>query len=53
MGTSLSLAVAKRLAQSDEQGSRWVGKDALTELASSKVHSRLARRAQSTNERKQ
>ncbi len=47
------LAVAKRLAQSEEPGSGWVGKDALRELASTKVRSRLARRAQSTNERKQ
>jgi len=46
-----ALAVAKRLAQSEKPGSRWVGKDALRELASSMVRSRLARRAQSTNEK--
>jgi len=40
-----ALAVAKRLSQSEQPGSRWVGKDALRELASPKVRSRLARRA--------
>ena len=37
------LAVSKRLAQSKEESCRWVGKDALRELASPKVRSRLAR----------
>jgi len=46
-----ALVVAKRLSQSEQPGSRWVGKDALRELASTKVRSRLARRAQSTNEK--
>ncbi len=40
-----ALAVAKRLAQSEEAGSRWVGKDALRELAGPKVRARLARKA--------
>lgn len=39
-------AVAKRLAQSKEPAPRWVGKDALRELASPKVRSRLGRAAQ-------
>ncbi len=38
-----ALAVARRLSESDEAGCRWVGKDALRELASPKVRSRLAR----------
>jgi hypothetical protein len=41
-----ALAVAKRLALSKEASSRWVGKDALSELSSSKVRAQLARRAQ-------
>jgi 3-methyladenine DNA glycosylase AlkD len=41
-----ALAVAKPLALSEEAACRWVGKDALRELASPKVRSRLARRAQ-------
>jgi len=40
-----ALATAKRLAQSEEAGCRWVGKDALRELASPRVRARLARRA--------
>jgi len=40
-----ALAVAKRLASSEEAACRWVGKDALRELASPKVRSALARRA--------
>ncbi len=36
-----AIAVAKRLAQSKEASCRWVGKDALRELASPKVRSRL------------
>jgi 3-methyladenine DNA glycosylase AlkD len=39
-----AIASAKRLAQSEEASCRWVGKDALRELASPKVQSRLARR---------
>ena len=39
-----ALATAKRLAQSQEAAPRWVGKDALRELASPKVRARLARR---------
>jgi len=41
-----ALAVAKRLALSEEAAPRWVGKDALRQLASPKVRSRLARRAE-------
>jgi 3-methyladenine DNA glycosylase AlkD len=40
-----ALAVAKRLAQSEEAAGRWVGKDALRELAGPKVRARLARKA--------
>jgi 3-methyladenine DNA glycosylase AlkD len=40
-----ALAAAKRLAQSQEPACRWVGKDALRELASTKVRAALARRA--------
>jgi 3-methyladenine DNA glycosylase AlkD len=36
-----ALPVARRLAQSEDASSRWVGKDALRELASPKVKSRL------------
>jgi 3-methyladenine DNA glycosylase AlkD len=39
-----AIASAKRLAQSDEASCRWVGKDALRELTSAKVQTRLARR---------
>lgn len=39
-----AITVAKRLAQSKEASCRWVGKDALRELASPKVLSRVARR---------
>ena len=39
-----ALAVARRLALSEEAAPRWVGKDALRELASQKVRARLARR---------
>ncbi len=38
-----ALAVANRLALSEEASSRWVGKDTLRELSSSKVRSQLAR----------
>jgi 3-methyladenine DNA glycosylase AlkD len=38
------LAVAKRLAESQDAACRWVGKDALRELASPKLRSRLTRR---------
>ena len=40
-----ALAVARRLALSEEAACRWVGKDALRELMSPKVRSRLARRS--------
>jgi 3-methyladenine DNA glycosylase AlkD len=40
-----ALATAKRLALSEEAACRWVGKDALRELASPKLRARLARRA--------
>jgi 3-methyladenine DNA glycosylase AlkD len=45
---SAALAVARRLAQSEEAAPRWVGKDALRELASPKVRAQLARRTGST-----
>jgi 3-methyladenine DNA glycosylase AlkD len=41
-----ALTVAERLALSEEAACRWVGKDARRELASPKVRSHLARRAQ-------
>lgn len=41
-----ALAVAKRLALSEEAACRWVGKDALREFGSPKVRAQLARRAQ-------
>jgi len=40
-----ALEVAKRLALSKEASARWVGKDAVRELSSSKVRAQLARRA--------
>jgi 3-methyladenine DNA glycosylase AlkD len=40
-----SLVVARRLAASPDAAARWVGKDALRDLASPKVRARLARRA--------
>jgi 3-methyladenine DNA glycosylase AlkD len=40
-----ALATAQRLALSQEAAPRWVGKDALRELASPKVRARLARKA--------
>jgi 3-methyladenine DNA glycosylase AlkD len=40
-----ALKTAKRLAASEEPSCRWVGKDALRELASPKVRAQLARRA--------
>ena len=40
-----ALTVAERLALSEEAACRWVGNDALRELASPKVRSHLARRA--------
>ena len=39
-----ALPVARRLAKSEEAACRWVGNDALRELASPKVQARLARR---------
>jgi 3-methyladenine DNA glycosylase AlkD len=41
-----ALALAKRLAVSDDATCRWVGKDALRELSSATVRSQLARRPQ-------
>ena len=40
-----AIAVARRLSLSKEAAPRWVGKDALRELASPKVRAQLARRA--------
>ena len=40
-----AIAVAKRLAASENSTSRWVGKDALRELTSASVQQRLTRRA--------
>lgn len=40
-----ALALARRLAQSEEAACRWVGQDARRELASPKVRARLVRRA--------
>ncbi len=40
-----ALALARRLALSEEAPCRWVGKDAMRELASPKARARLARRA--------
>ena len=40
-----TLAVANRLVLSEEAAARWVGKDAVRELSSSKVRAQLARRA--------
>jgi 3-methyladenine DNA glycosylase AlkD len=40
-----ALAVARRLAASKEAPCRWVGKDAVRELASPKVRAQIARRA--------
>ena len=40
-----ALAVARRLARSEQDACRWVGKDALRELGRPGVRSRLARRA--------
>ena len=44
-----ALAVAKRLARSDEAAARWVGKDALRELSSPKLRARLSLRAVRTS----
>ncbi|MGH8630097.1 MAG: DNA alkylation repair protein [Burkholderiales bacterium] len=46
-----ALAVARRLAQSKEAAPRWVGKDALRELASPKVRSQLVRRTRSSEKK--
>jgi len=45
-------ATAKRLADSKDTARRWVGKDALRELASPKLRARLARRAAAAPRRK-
>lgn len=42
---SAAVATAKRLARSEQASCRWVGKDALRQLASPPVRARLARRA--------
>jgi 3-methyladenine DNA glycosylase AlkD len=47
-----AVAVAQRLAQSKNAAPRWIGKDALRELASPKVRARLARRAPSNPRRR-
>ena len=41
----VAVAVARRLAESKDAAPRWVGKDALRELAGPAVQARLARRA--------
>ena len=41
-----AVVVARRLALSEEPSARWVGKDALRELASPKVRAQMARKAQ-------
>lgn len=40
-----ALRTARRLAESKEPSCRWVGKDALRELASPKIRARVERRA--------
>jgi len=40
-----ALRTAKRLAESEQPAPRWIGKDALRELASPKVRARVARGA--------
>jgi 3-methyladenine DNA glycosylase AlkD len=47
-----SLAVAKRLAASRETACKWVGKEALRELANPKLRSKLTSRAQKTSKRR-
>jgi 3-methyladenine DNA glycosylase AlkD len=47
-----AVEVARRLALSEEAACRWVGKDALRELASPKVRAQLARRAVRTQPRR-
>ena len=47
-----ALATARKLALSNEAAPRWVGKDALRELASPKVRAQLARRAHRVDELK-
>ena len=44
-----AVAAAKRLAQSEQASCRWVGKDALRQLARPAVFARLARRAGATS----
>jgi 3-methyladenine DNA glycosylase AlkD len=48
-----AMEVARRLALSEEASCRWVGKDALRELASPKVRSQLARRARKLPSRRE
>ncbi len=44
-GNALAIPVAERLASSDDRTARWIGKDALKELASPAVQDRLRKRA--------
>ena len=46
-----AVATAKRLAQSEQASCRWVGKDALRQLASPAVRARLARRVSTSRRR--
>jgi 3-methyladenine DNA glycosylase AlkD len=46
-----AVAVAERLARSEEASCRWIGKDAVRELSSATVRAQLARRAQKTKSR--
>jgi 3-methyladenine DNA glycosylase AlkD len=46
-----SLVVAKRLAAASEPSCQWVGREALRELASPKLHAKLTRRAHQTSKR--
>lgn len=48
-----AIAVARRLALSEEAAPRWVGKDALRELTAPKVQAALARRSAAKEEKKQ
>lgn len=46
-----AVALAKRLADSDEAPARWIGKDALRELESARVVAAVARRSRATSKR--
>jgi 3-methyladenine DNA glycosylase AlkD len=43
-----AVAVARRLAESEDSASRWVGKDALREITSPAVQERLSKRKKKT-----